>query len=75
VRLSALRGDPTYTPRKIPDVHFCWTLSRPLGRSATRRIRSTEKYNDLIVDRTHDLLACSMMLQPTTVQRAPEPQT
>jgi hypothetical protein len=34
--------------RKIPGVHFCWRLSQPQGHKAVGRIRSIEKFNDLI---------------------------
>jgi hypothetical protein len=36
------------------------------------RIRSIEKSNDLIGIRTHDLPACSVVPQLTTLPRAPE---
>jgi hypothetical protein len=29
---------PPFTPRKIPDTHFCQMLSRPQGHSAAGRI-------------------------------------
>jgi hypothetical protein len=29
---------PPFTPRKIPGIHFCYRLSRPLGHSAAGRI-------------------------------------
>jgi hypothetical protein len=44
-------------------------LSRPQGHSAAGWIRSTEKSNDLIGNRTRDLPACSIVPQPTTVLR------
>jgi hypothetical protein len=60
VRLSALRADrPPFTPRKIPGTHFCYRLSRPQGHSAAGGIRSIEKSNNLIGNRTRDLLACT----------------
>jgi hypothetical protein len=31
---------PLFTPRKIPDTHFCQRLSRAQGHSATGRFRS-----------------------------------
>jgi hypothetical protein len=34
------------------------------------RIRSTEKSNDLIGNRTRDLPACGIVLQPTIIPRA-----
>jgi hypothetical protein len=46
-------------------------LSRPQSHSAAGRIRSDEKISDLIRHRTRDLLACSIMCQPTTPLRAP----
>jgi hypothetical protein len=35
------------------------------------RIRSIEKSNDLIENRTRDLPACSVVPEPTTLPRAP----
>jgi hypothetical protein len=35
------------------------------------RIRSIEKFTDLIRNQTHDLLACSTVPQATTLLRAP----
>jgi hypothetical protein len=55
-----------FTPRKIPDTHFCYRLSRHQGINAAGRIQSIEKSNDLIVNRTRDLSACSIVPQPTT---------
>jgi hypothetical protein len=46
-------------------------LDRPQGYNAGGRIRSIEKSNDLIRDRTCDLPACNIVPQPTTLQRAP----
>jgi hypothetical protein len=58
VRLSALRACRTsVAPRKIPDTDFCYRLSRLQGHSATGRIRSIEKCNDLIGNGTRDLSA------------------
>jgi hypothetical protein len=39
---------------------------------STRRIRSIEKSNDLIGNRTRDRLACSIVPQPTTLPGAPQ---
>jgi hypothetical protein len=50
---------PTDTPRKIPDTHFCQSLSRAQGHSAAGKIGSIKKSNDLIGYRTRDLPACS----------------
>jgi hypothetical protein len=41
------------------------------GHRAAGRIRSIEKFNDLIGSRTRDLPACSIVPQPTTLPRAP----
>jgi hypothetical protein len=62
---------PPFTPRKIPGTHLCYRLSRPHGHSAAGRIRSIEKSNYLIQNPTRDLPACSIVSQPTTLQRAP----
>jgi hypothetical protein len=43
-----------------------------LGHSAAGRIRSNEKFNDLIGNRTRDLPACTIMRQPTTLPRSPQ---
>jgi hypothetical protein len=50
---------PPFTPGKITGTHFCYMLSRPQGHSAIGRIRSIEKSNDPIGNRTRDLPACS----------------
>jgi hypothetical protein len=70
VRLSALSAGGPLPPRKILGTHFCYRLSRPLGHSAVGRIRYIEKIH-LIVTRTRDLLAYSIVPQPTTLPRAP----
>jgi hypothetical protein len=62
---------PPFNPRMIPGTHFCSRLSRPQGRGAAGRIRSIEKCNDLIGNRTRDLPVCSTVLQLTTLPRAP----
>jgi hypothetical protein len=45
--------------------------STPGGISAAGRIRSNEKSDDLIGNRIHDLPACSIVPQPTTLSSAP----
>jgi hypothetical protein len=57
VNLSALRAGRSLPPRKFPGTHFCYSLSRPQGHSAAGRIRSIEKSNDLVGNRTYDLPA------------------
>jgi hypothetical protein len=59
----------------LPTGRFLVLLSvggRPQGRSAAERIRSIEKPSDLIRNRTRDLLACSIVPQPTTLPHAPD---
>jgi hypothetical protein len=71
VRFSASRaGRPLFAHMKIPATDFCYRLSRPHGDSVAR-IRSTEKYSDLIGNRTDNLLVCSIVPQPSTLPRAP----
>jgi hypothetical protein len=43
----------------------------PQGHSAAGRIRSVEKSSELIGNRTCDLLACSIVPQPTMLPHAP----
>jgi hypothetical protein len=61
-----------FTPRKIPGTHFSSRLSRPQGHSAGGRVRSTEKSDDPIGNRTRDLPACSIGPQPSTLSSAPD---
>jgi hypothetical protein len=56
----SLARRPPFTPTKIPGTHFCQRLSRPQGHIAAGRVKSTEKSNGLIVNRTRDLPACSI---------------
>jgi hypothetical protein len=60
-----------FTPRKIPGTHFYQRLNEPQGHSAAGRIRSIEKYSDLIGNQTHDLPACSIVPQLTVLLHAP----
>jgi hypothetical protein len=55
-----------FTPRKISRTHFCNRLSQPQGHSVAGRM-STDRSNDLIGNRTHNLLACSIVPRPTTL--------
>jgi hypothetical protein len=71
VKLSALCAGRPLPPRKIPGTHICQRLSRPQGHNAAGRIRSIEKSNDPIGNKTRDLPACSIVPQPTTLPRAP----
>jgi hypothetical protein len=58
-----------FTPKKITGTHFCYRLSRLQGHSAAGRIRSIEKSNCLIGNRTRDLPACSIVPQPRAPRR------
>jgi hypothetical protein len=69
--MSALRAGSPLPSRKIPGAHFSQELSRPQGTTAAGIIRSIEKSDDLIGNRTRVRLACSIVPQPTTLPRAP----
>jgi hypothetical protein len=71
VRLSALSAGRPLPARKIPGPHLCYRLSQPQGHSAAERIWSIEKSNDLIGNRNHDLSACRIVPQPSTLPCAP----
>jgi hypothetical protein len=71
VRLSALCTSCPLCPRKIPGTHSCKRLSWHQGHSAAGRIRSIEKFNDLMGIRSWDLPPCSIMPQPTMLPCAP----
>jgi hypothetical protein len=74
VRLSALRdGRLCFNTREISGIHSWYTMRSSQGHSVVGRIRSLEKFNDLIGNRTRDLPACSIMLQPTRLSRANTP--
>jgi hypothetical protein len=62
---------PPFIPWKIPGIHFSQRLSRPQRHSVAGSIRSIEKSNDLIGNRTRDFPTCSIVPQPTTLPRAP----
>jgi hypothetical protein len=70
VRLSALRAGRALPPGIFLVLISVKRLSRPQGHSAAGRIRSIEKIH-IIETRTRDLLACSIVPQPTTLPRAP----
>jgi hypothetical protein len=67
VRLSVIRAGHRLVPRKIRGTHFFHMLSQSQGHSAAGRFRSIEKSSDLVGNRTHDLPACSIVPQPTTL--------
>jgi hypothetical protein len=75
--VASLKLQPSFTPRKIPGTHFCSKLNRLQAQRPAERIRSIKKSNDLIINRTRHLLACSIVPQPTTLLLTPMflPQT
>jgi hypothetical protein len=66
----ALRAARPLPPRRFLVLIFVRGWVDPQGRSATGRMKSIEKSND-IGNRTRDLPAFSIVSQPTTLQRAP----
>jgi hypothetical protein len=58
---------PLFTPRKIPDTYFCWRLSRPQAQIAAGRIRSIEKFSDLIWNRVRNFPTSIILLQAATL--------
>jgi hypothetical protein len=71
VRLLASCAGRPLPPGKFLALISLKTLSRPQGHSAAGRIRSIEKSNYLIGNRTRDLPAYSIVPQPTTLPLAP----
>jgi hypothetical protein len=57
-----------FTPRKISWYSFLLAVEATQGRSAAGRIRSIEKANYIIGNRTRDLQVCGIVLQPTTLR-------
>jgi hypothetical protein len=49
---SSLRAGRPLPPRKIHGTNFCYGLSQPQSHSVAERIRSIEKFSDLIGNRT-----------------------
>jgi hypothetical protein len=60
-----------YPPGTFLVLTYIKRLSRPQCPSAAGRIKSTEKFSELIGNGTRDLLAFSVMRKATTPQRAP----
>jgi hypothetical protein len=58
-------GEVVSLTRRPPGTHFCYRQDRSQGHNAAGRIRSIEKSNDLIGNRTHDFPTCSIVPQPT----------
>jgi hypothetical protein len=71
VRLSAVCTGRLYPTQEIFLVLISVRGCQPQGHSAARRIMSMKNSNDTIVDRTHNLLACGAVPQPTAPPCAP----
>jgi hypothetical protein len=67
VRLSALSAGRPLPPGRFLVFIPVMRLSPPQGQSAAERIRSVEKFSDLIGNRIRDLSACTIVFQPTTL--------
>jgi hypothetical protein len=65
---------PPLPPGNIPGTHFYYRMSQPQSHSAAGRIMSMKNSNDIIGNRTRDLLVCSAASQPTALPRAPPPK-
>jgi hypothetical protein len=66
-------GCQPYAPAALyPQEDSWYSFSGPHDHSVPGRIKSTEKSNDLIGNRTRDLPACRMVPQPTTLPRVSE---
>jgi hypothetical protein len=70
VRLSALPAGRHLSPGRFLVLISVKRLSRLQGHSGAGRIRSIEISSDLIGNRIRDLLACSIVPQPTMLPRA-----
>jgi hypothetical protein len=71
--LSALRAGRALPPGTFLVLISVKRPSLPQGHSAAERIRSIEKSNDLIGNRTRDIPACGIVPQPTTLPRTCTP--
>jgi hypothetical protein len=70
VRLSASRAGRALLPRNIFSYSFLSEAESIPGPSSAERIRKFEKFSNLIGIPTHDVPACSVVPQPTTLPRA-----
>ena len=58
-RLSALNTGRLYPPAGTSSTYFCWKLSQPQVNSVDGRTESMKNPNDIIGNRTHNLMACN----------------
>jgi len=63
VNLSALGTGRLYPTGNVPGARFCWRLSQRQVHSAAGQHMSMKNSNDTIGNRTHDLPACSAVMQ------------
>jgi hypothetical protein len=61
-------------PQKDSWYSFLLEAESPQGHSVAGRIRPIEKFNDLDGNRTRDLLACSIVPEPTYATSCPNRQ-
>jgi hypothetical protein len=69
VKMSALQAGRPLPRERFLVLISVKRLSRTQGHSTAGRVRSTEKSNDLIGNRTRDIPTCGIVPQPTTLQR------
>jgi hypothetical protein len=67
----SLTRRPPFTPQEDSWYSFLLEAESTQGHSAAGRIRSIDKSNDLIENRTRYLPACISVPEPTTLPRAP----
>jgi hypothetical protein len=71
VRLSASHASHPLPPGRFLVLIYARGRVGPQGQSATGRISTIEKSNDLKMNKAHDLPACSIVPQPTMLPHAP----
>jgi hypothetical protein len=67
VRVVSLICQLPFIPQEDSWYFFLLDANRPQGYSMAGRIRSIETFSDLIRNQTHDLPACSIVPQTTTL--------
>jgi hypothetical protein len=71
VRLSALRAYCPLLPRRLLVLISIEGRAATQGHSAAGRFMTSEKSSDLIGNQTHNIPACSIVPQLTTLYRMP----